>query len=109
MHVGALHPQIYGYAWNWEFGDDFCDEVKVDGAVLQTDAYRKNPLYRVVEYGELIRGRADDADQLPGIADWRPLRSGIGLHRGEVFFGNVGAPGKRKTPLRRGRAGRGFL
>ncbi len=28
---------------------------------------------------------------LDGIAGWRPLRSGIGLHVGEVFFGNIGA------------------
>ena len=25
-------------------------------------------------------------------ADWRPLRTGIGLHLGDVFFGNIGAP-----------------
>lgn len=31
-------------------------------------------------------------DVLSGIDGWRPLRCGIALHRGEVFFGNVGAP-----------------
>lgn len=30
--------------------------------------------------------------QLAGIDGWRPLRTGIALHEGEVFFGNIGAP-----------------
>lgn len=29
-------------------------------------------------------------DGLPDLALWHPLKIGIGLHRGEVFFGNVG-------------------
>jgi adenylate cyclase len=29
---------------------------------------------------------------LAAIEDWRPLHTGIALHEGEVFFGNVGAP-----------------
>jgi adenylate cyclase len=29
---------------------------------------------------------------LARIQGWRPLRTGIALHEGEVFFGNVGAP-----------------
>ena len=33
-----------------------------------------------------------DDGQLSDIDGWRPLRTGIALHRGEVFFGNVGAP-----------------
>ncbi len=33
-----------------------------------------------------------DPAELSGISGWRPLRTGIALHRGEVFFGNVGAP-----------------
>ena len=31
-------------------------------------------------------------DNLNHIIGWRPLRSGIALHLGEIFFGNVGAP-----------------
>jgi adenylate cyclase len=29
---------------------------------------------------------------LAGVDGWRPLRAGIALHAGEVFFGNIGAP-----------------
>jgi adenylate cyclase len=29
---------------------------------------------------------------LAGLAGWQPIRAGIALHEGEVFFGNVGAP-----------------
>ncbi|HVF64872.1 MAG TPA: adenylate/guanylate cyclase domain-containing protein [Casimicrobiaceae bacterium] len=32
----------------------------------------------------------DETRAIPG--DWRPLTMGIALHRGEVFFGNIGAP-----------------
>jgi adenylate cyclase len=31
-------------------------------------------------------------DNLIGIKGWQPLQSGIALHLGEIFFGNVGAP-----------------
>jgi adenylate cyclase len=32
--------------------------------------------------------------QLAGIDGWHPLRTGIALHEGEVFFGNIGAPSR---------------
>jgi len=31
---------------------------------------------------------------LDNVEGWRPLRTGIALHFGEVFFGNVGGPGR---------------
>jgi adenylate cyclase len=31
-------------------------------------------------------------DSLRQISGWKPLQSGIALHLGEIFFGNVGAP-----------------
>lgn len=55
LHVGTLHPQLFGYAWNWNSDDGLCDEVKVDEAALLSDAYRKNPLSRVIETGERYR------------------------------------------------------
>ncbi len=35
---------------------------------------------------------AEPSEALRAIAGWRPLRTGIALHEGDVFFGNVGAP-----------------
>lgn len=60
LHVGTLHPQLFGFAWNWNRLDGFCDEVKVEEAALKTDAYRRNPLFRVIEHGEVFRGRTGD-------------------------------------------------
>jgi adenylate cyclase len=37
------------------------------------------------------RLNADPPPELACIAGWQPLRSGIALHEGDVFFGNVGA------------------
>ena len=91
VHVGTLHPEFFGYAWNWEHDDGYCDEVRVDEASLQTDAYRRNPLFRVIEYGELFRGRieVDGTGESPllkdlakrGITDYAaiPLRA-VGHH-----------------------------
>lgn len=64
LHVGTLHPQLFGFAWNWARDDGLCDEVKVSEASLKTDAYRRNPLFRVIEHGETVRGRTGDAQAL---------------------------------------------
>jgi adenylate cyclase len=31
---------------------------------------------------------------LATIGGWRPMRAGITIHEGEVFFGNIGSPGR---------------
>ncbi|MEZ5667869.1 MAG: adenylate/guanylate cyclase domain-containing protein [Alphaproteobacteria bacterium] len=54
LHVGTLHPQLLGFAWNWQIDDRLCDEVKVDAASRLTDSFRSNPLSRVIERGETI-------------------------------------------------------
>lgn len=72
LHVGTLHPQLIGFAWNWLLQDGLCDEVKVAAESLQTEAYRRNPLYRVIEFGETVRARprdADDAARYPLVAE----------------------------------------
>lgn len=91
IHIGTLHPELFGYAWNWEHDDGYCDEVRVDEASLQTDSYRRNPLFRVIEHGELFRGRieTDGPGDSPllrelgkkGITDYAavPLRA-VGRH-----------------------------
>ncbi len=60
LHVGTLHPQIYGFSWNWNATDGLCDEVKVAESALQTDAYRRNPLAGVIERGQAYRGKTTD-------------------------------------------------
>ena len=60
LHVGTLHPQLFGYAWAWNVDDGLCDEVKVGEAALATDGYRKNPLSGVIEQGVEFRARIED-------------------------------------------------
>lgn len=55
LHIGTLHPQLVGFAWVWNGDDDFCDEVRVADAVIASDAYKLNPLQRIVETGEIVR------------------------------------------------------
>ncbi|XYK80303.1 MAG: adenylate/guanylate cyclase domain-containing protein [Labrenzia sp.] len=71
LHVGTLHPQLFGYAWNWNSEDGLCDEVKVDEAVLMSDAYKKNPLSRVIDTGAQYRSLTDtpDASESPLLRD----------------------------------------
>ena len=93
LHVGTLHPQVFGFAWNWERADGLCDEVKVAEATLKTDAYRRNPLFRVIEFGEVFRGDTSDPDTVSkyplmaelarrGITEYvvMPLRAGGAYH-----------------------------
>lgn len=93
LHVGTLHPQFFGYAWNWEHDDGFCDEVKVGDTGPQTEAFRSNPLFRVIEHGEMVRERlAGRSEELPspllrdlaakGFTDYAalPLNAGGAYH-----------------------------
>lgn len=57
LSAGTLHPQLIGYSWNWARADGITDEVSVSEASLNTDSYRRNPLFRVIEHGETIRRR----------------------------------------------------
>lgn len=93
LHVGTLHPQLFGFAWNWNADDGLCDEVKVTEASLQTEAYRRNPLYRVIDLGETVHARAanpEDLERFPLMAELQkqgiseyvalPLRAGGAYH-----------------------------
>jgi len=93
LHVGTLHPQLFGFAWNWNRADGLCDEVQVSEASLTTDAYRRNPLFRVIQHGEAVRADTGDAATLErfpllaelagqGITDYVavPLRAGGAYH-----------------------------
>lgn len=93
LHVGTLHPQLFGFAWNWSLADGLCDEVRVAEQALRADAYRRNPLFGVIERGEAFRGRTDDSEMIErhplmaelarqGIVEYLalPLRSGGSYH-----------------------------
>jgi adenylate cyclase len=91
LHVGTLHPQLYGFGWNWNRVDGICDEVRVAEAALANDSYRRNPLFQVIENGEAFRGRTGDAAQRyplmaelarQGYVDYAaiPLRAGGAYH-----------------------------
>jgi adenylate cyclase len=60
VHIGTLHPQLLGFAWNWNINDGLCDEVKVEQATHTTASYQQSTLYRVLECGETIHRRTDD-------------------------------------------------
>jgi adenylate cyclase len=93
LHVGTLHPQVYGFAWNWNAADGFCDEVKVSEEALQSDAYRRNPLFGVIERGQAYQGTTTDPEAVAryplmaelakqGIVEYLalPLRAGGRYH-----------------------------
>ena len=69
LHVGTLHPELYGFSWSWNRSDGLCDETRVPPASLESDSYKRNPLYRVIEFGEPFR--ADTRD--PAVAVTYPL------------------------------------
>ncbi len=76
LHVGTLHPQLIGFAWNWNIADGLVDEVKVGESVLQTDAFLRSPLAIVFETGEAVTidPMATDAANRFGLtADLREL------------------------------------
>ncbi|MGZ8443459.1 MAG: hypothetical protein ACXWX7_08335 [Candidatus Binatia bacterium] len=68
LHVGTLHPQLIGFGWVWGQSDGLCDEFQVAEAALRSHAYRLNPLYRVIEYGEKVRSRPPIP--LPSASRW---------------------------------------
>lgn len=112
LHVGTLHPQVVGLAWNWSRDDGLCDEVRVETAAARSDAYRKNPLFRALDLGEVCRIRPltpGDGARFPiaadlaarGIADYLalPLRSSGGFGNA-LTIGTCRPDGFAATELR---------
>lgn len=72
FHVGTLHPQIAGYAWNWLASDGLIDEVIVGPEAQLQAAFLANPLHPVFDRGETVRGspaRAEDRARFPLFED----------------------------------------
>jgi len=67
IHAGTLHPELYGYAWNWSRVDGLADEVRVAPDVLATDSYRRNPLSQVIEAGVRVRAVPAEAAAEAGL------------------------------------------
>jgi len=60
LHIGTLHPQLLGFAWNWRASDGLCDEVQVQQSTADTDAFKRNPLRRIFEQGVALRRNPQD-------------------------------------------------
>jgi adenylate cyclase len=110
LHVGTLHPQLIGFAWNWNIADGLVDEVKVGEATLTTDAYKRSPLAVVFETGEAVTIDTTDADAAARFgltADLRELgiTQYIAFPMGGAGYHNVATIATRQeggfTPQRR--------
>ena len=66
LNIGTLHPQVYGYSWIWSTLDGICDEIQVAEETLLSDEFQSNPIFRVVEFGEVVRVTLQ-----PAISDWQ--------------------------------------
>jgi adenylate cyclase len=93
LHIGTLHPELFGFSWVWNRTDGLCDEIKAGQAALLSDFYRRNPLFQVIERGERIQIDTRDraaADRYPlvkelaaaGITEYiaAPLVTGDAYH-----------------------------
>ncbi|NRB31795.1 MAG: adenylate/guanylate cyclase domain-containing protein [Rhizobiaceae bacterium] len=60
LNVGTFHPQANGYAWAWNILDRICDEIQISEETLFSDAFRNNPIYRVITFGENVREKLRD-------------------------------------------------
>jgi adenylate cyclase len=78
LHVGTLHPQLRGFAWNWVFADGLCDEVQVNEAALQTDSFLRSPLAEVFRTGADLRIDPRDDEAVARYAVMADLR-GMGI------------------------------
>ena len=62
LNVGTFHPQANGYGWAWSIVDGICDEIQISEETMFSDAFRNNPIYRVVAFGETVRVNLLPAD-----------------------------------------------
>ena len=73
--TGTLHPQLAGFAWNWNIDDGLVDEVKIGEANLATESFTRSPLPIVIKTGKpVVIDPADPASDRFGLtADLRKL------------------------------------
>jgi adenylate cyclase len=110
LHIGTLHPQLLGFAWNWRASDGLCDEVKVQQSTADTDAFRLNPLRHIFEQGVAIRRNPQTADaqaEFPimrelagyGYQEYLALPLGGDGYRHAVTFATMRAGGFRDDEI----------
>jgi adenylate cyclase len=102
LHVGTLHPQLYGFAWNWNIADGLCDEVKVAESVLKSDGFLKSPLAIVLREGralELDPNDEETARRFPLMADLKALEitQYLALPLGGAGYHNVATVATRQA------------
>ncbi len=68
LHIGTLHPELYGFGWLWDRADGLCDEIKVPEETLSSPSYRASPLAVVIERGEVFRRRLEEPGATEGYA-----------------------------------------
>lgn len=111
VHIGTLHPQLIGFAWNWNSVDGFCDEVKIDEAAHHSDSYRLNPLFRIFDSGETVRRdprRADAQAEFPimaelaglGLTDYLALPLSGGGYRNAITMATARPDGFSEADIR---------
>ena len=55
LHMGTLHPRVIGFSWFWSSLDELCDEIAADAGAVNEAAFTRNPLYKVIMEGQMIR------------------------------------------------------
>jgi len=93
LHTGTLHPQLIGFAWNWNIADGIVDEVQVDQENLETDSFKRSPLAVVFGTGKpvIINPAESDSDRFTLTADLRELgiTQYLALPMGGASYHNV--------------------
>ncbi len=74
LHVGTLHPQLFGFGWAWNAADDIMDELQVPQSLLSTPSYRSNPLAVVIEEGKAYRRHLEGDPDLSDAPLMRDLK-----------------------------------
>jgi adenylate cyclase len=90
LHIGTLHPQLLGFAWNWRASDGLCDEVQVAQSTAETDAFKRNPLLHIFTTGKAIRRKPHDPEAQSEFPIMRDLAAGGFTEYLALPFGGAG-------------------
>ena len=105
VFVRTLHPNVLGRAFIWQADKGAVEMTEAAHDLLESEVFLKSPIRVVFNEHVEVRRRLADAScpiDFPILEDLRregatdfiaaPLRFGIGLHLGEVTYGNIGTP-----------------